>query len=296
MTQNIPEYGYPYRTRDSAVSTLVGVILIIFLVFILSSIMYASIYGLVNSVEKTAYVATEVDIVYISQGTGTIVITHLNGDVMAYENQSGDAAYIVQFVTDDLEGSHEVIVDPALIPGDTTWSPGDQIFIFKRPDGYYLTDDPSGITGAVPFLPGKLGLRVIDLTHNQVIALLEPVTASYQDTPAPTTDTTTTPTTIPTTVPTTEPTQPPDCVNCHPGESFSVGFTTTTLGHRIVRFKDASSPQPNTRIWSFGDGGSASGELVEHIFPSAGTYQITLTVKRNNNPCTCTLKRTITVD
>ncbi|NLW75626.1 MAG: PKD domain-containing protein, partial [Methanomicrobiales archaeon] len=62
-----------------------------------------------------------------------------------------------------------------------------------------------------------------------------------------------------------------------------------------IRFKDASSPQPNIRAWTFGDGGSDTGEIVVYTYSTSGPYKITLTVKKNNSPCTCTLTQWITV-
>ena len=57
----------PKDLNNKAVSTLVGLILIIFLVVALAGIMYALIFGLVSSIEKTAYVVTDAQIFSIGQ-------------------------------------------------------------------------------------------------------------------------------------------------------------------------------------------------------------------------------------
>lgn len=314
--------------NNKAVSTLVGLILIIFLVVAMAGIIYALIFGLVSSVEKTAYVVTGAKIIPIAPNIDGIEIVHRNGDTMYYENQSRDAQYEVRFMVDTSEESSVVMTDPFYLSSDTTWSPGDRVIIFRKADGYYLANDPALISGAISFPPGSVGVRIIDNTHSQLIAYegagtigggptstpttgptaepttipttIPPTTPTTEPTTVPTTTPPTTiPTTVPTTVPTISPTPTPtpvqNCFNCGPGEGFTVSFTTQIRGPLTIRFKDDSSPQPNTRTWTFGDGGSAQGELIDHTFPASGTYQITLTVKRNNSPCTCTLTRWITV-
>ena len=307
-TNNSEAHEAPQDLNNKAISTLVGLILIIFLVVAMAGIIYVLIFGLVSSIEKTAYVVTGAKIIPIAQNIDGIEVVHRNGDTMYYENQTRDAQYEVRFMVDTSEESSVVITDPSFLSSDTTWSPGDLVIIFRKADGYYLANDPALISGAIPFPPGSVGVRIIDNTHSQLIAYEGAGTIGSGPTSTPTTEpttvpTTTPPTTIPTTVPTTVPTISPtptptpvqNCFNCGPGEGFTVSFTTQIRGPLTIRFKDDSSPQPNTRSWSFGDGSSANGELIDHTFPSPGAYQVTLTVKRNNSPCTCSLTRWITV-
>lgn len=311
MEQNHPETRQiTPEQKNKAVSTLVATILIIFLVVALAGIIYALIFGLASSVEKTAYVATSVRMIEIAPGIEGIEIFHRNGDVMYYENHDRDAMYEVRFMVDTGGESVVVITDPSFLSSDTTWSPGDKVIIFKKSDGYYLSNDLSLISGAVPFPPGPVAVRIIDNTHSQLIAYEgEGIIGDHptqEPTPTieptiPTTVPTTEPVTIPTTIPTTSPTPTPtpepsqSCYNCEPGEGFTVAFTTQVRGPLTIRFKNDSDPQPNVRDWTFGDGSSASGELIDHTFPAAGTYKITLTVKKHKSPCTCTLTRWISV-
>ncbi|ABD42118.1 PKD [Methanospirillum hungatei JF-1] len=282
----------PHDLNNKAVSTLVGLILIIFLVVAMAGIIYALIFGLVSSVEKTAYVVTGAKIIPIAPNIDGIEVVHRNGDTMYYENQSRDAQYEVRFMVDTSEESSVVITDPTYLSSDTTWSPGDRVIIFRKADGYYLANDPALISGAIPLPSGPIAIRIIDNTHSQLIAYEGAGSIGSEPTSTPTTEPTTEPTTIP---PTPTPVPVQNCYNCGPGEGFTVSFTTQVRGLLTIRFKDDSSPQPNTRAWTFGDGGSASGELIDHTFPAPGSYQITLTVKRNNSPCTCTLTRWIMV-
>lgn len=117
-------------------------------------------------------------------------------------------------------------------------------------------------------------------------------TVSPTSTSTPTETATTIP---PTSTPSPTPTPFQECNQCGPGEEFLVAFTTKDIDTHSIRLKDDTTPQPNTRFWTLGDGNSESGEIIDHTYLSAGSYLITLTVKKNNNPCTCTLRKWITV-
>ncbi len=343
---HVSDHKIPQRMDDDAVSAVVGVILMVFLVVALSGVMYVIIYGLIFPVEKTAYVVTDAQLVNSSDGVWVLSLIHRNGDVMEYAGMTQNPRYEVLFMVETEGQVFPVMTDPALL-SDSTWSPGDHLYFFRNATGFLFTDNRSQISSAISYNPGPVSIRVVDNTHHQLVATpqagmttpaISPtpsptpvpttvtptpsptpvpttVTPTPSPTPVPTTvtptpsptpvPTTVTPTPSPTPVPTTVtptpsptpfPTPNEGCVNCAPGQSFTVAFTTQVLGVHKVRFKDASSPQPNLRAWLFGDGGSASGELVDHTFPAAGTYLITLTVKKNNNPCTCTRTQWITVN
>jgi len=304
---HVSDHKIPQRMDDDAVSAVVGVILMVFLVVALSGVMYVIIYGLIFPVEKTAYVVTDAQLVNSSDGVWVLSLIHRNGDVMEYAGMTQNPRYEVLFMVETEGQVFPVMTDPALL-SDSTWSPGDHLYFFRNATGFLFTDNRSQISSAISYNPGPVSIRVVDNTHHQLVATPQAgmTTPAISPTPSPTpVPTTVTPTPSPTPVPTTVtptpsptpfPTPNEGCVNCAPGQSFTVAFTTQVLGVHKVRFKDASSPQPNLRAWLFGDGGSASGELVDHTFPAAGTYLITLTVKKNNNPCTCTRTQWITVN
>ena len=83
--------------------------------------------------------------------------------------------------------------------------------------------------------------------------------------------------------------------NAQPNASFS--YQEGALTSTNVQFTDGSI-DPDGRIvswhWDFGDGSTASIESPEHVYISAGTYNVTLTV-RDNNGATDTVVKTITV-
>jgi len=61
---------------------------------------------------------------------------------------------------------------------------------------------------------------------------------------------------------------------------------TFTIDELIVTFDGSSSYDPDGTIttwsWDFGDGGYGPGETFTHIYPTSGTYNVTLTVKDNS--------------
>jgi PKD repeat protein len=65
-----------------------------------------------------------------------------------------------------------------------------------------------------------------------------------------------------------------------------------------IRFDGAGSYDPDGEIdqiwWQFGDGGAASGQIVEHQYANPGTYEVELTVSDDREAVT-TLQQTIVV-
>ena len=61
---------------------------------------------------------------------------------------------------------------------------------------------------------------------------------------------------------------------------------TYTIDELIVTFDGSSSYDPDGTIttwsWDFGDGGYGPGETFTHVYPTSGTYTVTLTVKDNS--------------
>ena len=159
--------SYPLR-KEKAVSNIIGIILILALVVILAAITLAMLSGNISGVEKTAYVAPEVGFVNISPSIEGITVMHKGGDVMYYEGLKHDAEYEVRFVVNTSEELSIVKTNQSLMSDDTTWSPGDTIIIFRTADGYFLTNDPSKITGAIPIPPGLVIIRIIDNTNGSV--------------------------------------------------------------------------------------------------------------------------------
>lgn len=170
MPEKAYNKNYFKNITEHAVTPTVSVILILFLVVALAGIIYVIIFGLASSVEKTAYVATDAQIVNITPEIQAIEVMHRNGDIMYYEGQGDNVQYEVRFIVDTRDNAPVVKVNPSFLTSDKTWSPGDRVIIFNRTDGYYLTNDISLINGAISPSQGPLSVRIIDNTHDQLIA------------------------------------------------------------------------------------------------------------------------------
>ena len=80
-----------------------------------------------------------------------------------------------------------------------------------------------------------------------------------------------------------------------PIASFSASPPPPVLVDQPVEFTNTSSGFVTPVSWSFGDGGSATGNQVIYAYPSAGTYSITLLVS-NANGCTNSISVTYIVE
>ncbi len=70
-----------------------------------------------------------------------------------------------------------------------------------------------------------------------------------------------------------------------PSANFSFRSDTIEVGETI-EFTDTSTGEPETLIWSFGDGETASGSVVSHAFTEAGAYEVSLTASNAAGPNT----------
>lgn len=63
-------------------------------------------------------------------------------------------------------------------------------------------------------------------------------------------------------------------------------MTDSATGAKTVRFKGTGIQNPNDFVtsytWSFGDGTTATGQVVTHTFPSAGRYNVCLFIRTNS--------------
>jgi subtilisin family serine protease len=71
---------------------------------------------------------------------------------------------------------------------------------------------------------------------------------------------------------------------CDPLADLAAEFTpiTPTVGELVTFTASASGTGPITYDWDFGDGSTATGEVVTHVFTSVDTHVVTLTA---TNPC-----------
>jgi PKD repeat protein len=72
-----------------------------------------------------------------------------------------------------------------------------------------------------------------------------------------------------------------------PCEAFFT-YVPDTTNILVYNFYDQSTGNITDYSWDFGDGSTASGQILSHAFPGIGTYQVCLTVSNNDtlDPCT----------
>jgi len=82
-------------------------------------------------------------------------------------------------------------------------------------------------------------------------------------------------------------TTPPPPENQPPSAQFTVSTTTPLVAEAVQFTSTSTDPDPGDFItshnWDFGDGATATGQTTSHAYPTAGTYQVTLTVTDNHN-------------
>lgn len=88
----------------------------------------------------------------------------------------------------------------------------------------------------------------------------------------------------------------PLVIRALPVAAFSAGSTACDLVNSAFTFDaSASSGDDLSHSWDFGDGQSASGQIVDHIYSSTGSYNVTLTVNAPNLSLSQTTTTNVTV-
>ncbi len=104
--------------------------------------------------------------------------------------------------------------------------------------------------------------------------------------------------TAPTTTQTTQTTNTTPPGNVPPTAKMSDDQGEDTAAPLRVKFSSEGSLDPDGSIvqvqWDFGDGASADGELVEHVYEAEGSFELRLTVT-DDDGATAELKRTVMV-
>ena len=75
--------------------------------------------------------------------------------------------------------------------------------------------------------------------------------------------------------------------------AFTVNTQTAVVGQTVVTGTDTSTGSPTTWYWDFGDGYASSVRNINHVYTTAGSYTLSLTVTSGSQ--TSTTSKTITV-
>ncbi|MCA1917179.1 LamG domain-containing protein [Methanospirillum hungatei] len=167
MTQlrNLQNNIRPVKS-ESAVSALIGVILLLFLLVLLTGIISAVLFGFLSGMSfKSAYIV--VDAQYSTQnGYPSITLMHLQGDPGYFADIKTDGpGYPLTIRIETVDGSSVAVPRP---PGQI-WRPGTLLFITHSDTGYVVTADKAQIPGTrLPFPGDDIRLSVID-SRNQVL-------------------------------------------------------------------------------------------------------------------------------
>ena len=197
---------------DDAISEVIAEILIIFLVLTLGAIVGAMLFGVMPSIPKTAYLATEGS--YKTMPTySAIAIHHRAGDTLSF-SPTPLSSYPSEIYVDTKAGSFLAVPDRSA----ALFQPGDTIYVYNTATGYHITKDLTGVT-AVPLPSGTTSIKIIDSNANLLIVTWPPTnneispTSTVTVTPTATATATATinvtATTTATTTPTNTTTPPP---------------------------------------------------------------------------------------
>ena len=179
------------ESSDDAISEVVAEILIVFFVLTLGAIVGVMLFGVMPSIQKTAYLATEGT--YKTMPTySAIAIHHRAGDSLSF-SPTPLSSYPAEVQVDTPAGSFLAVPDRSA----ALFQPGDTIYVYNTGTGYHFTKDLTGVA-AVPLPSGTTSIKIIDSTANLLIVTWPPTknevspTSTATITPTPTTTATVT--------------------------------------------------------------------------------------------------------
>jgi hypothetical protein len=170
-------------SSDDAISEVVAEILIVFFVLTLGAIVGVMLFGVMPSIPKTAYLATEGS--YKTMPTySAIAIQHRAGDTLSF-SPTPLSSYPSEIYVDTRAGSFLAVPDRSA----ALFQPGDTIYVYNTATGYHITKDLTGVT-AVPLPSGDNSVKIIDSAANLLIVTWPPTKTAV----SPTSTATVTPT------------------------------------------------------------------------------------------------------
>lgn len=128
-----PEYKNRHFTTNSAVSPIIGVLLMIALVSVFAFVIYSSVFSLIPTIVQPPYIAIESEL-HDPDGRPYIEIRHKGGDTISLNATGAERGKVLDlFVTTEAQTVHVIPLAPM------NWKPGESIFMFNTPDGPRLT-------------------------------------------------------------------------------------------------------------------------------------------------------------
>lgn len=229
--------------NDTAVSEIIGTILIIILVVAFAALIAALFMGLVDLAPKSAFIAPDITNQTIF-GKNVIKLYNRGGDTATLDI-SGQGLYPMGVYIDSSAGSSRAIP----LPQTSQFRPGDILYVCNTTTGYRITNNISSVSDSwVHSLPsGQVGVRLVDENSHLLIAKWNTSIGG----PSPT----------PVSPPAADFTGSPVSGNV----PFAVQFTDTSTGG-----------SPMAWSWNFGDGNTSALQSPNHTYSTAGAYTVSL--------------------
>lgn len=144
--------------NDTAVSTLTGVIVMVILVVLLTTVLSAFL--VITLPQKTAYIVADARY-SIQNGYPVVTLFHRAGDA-GYLSGHGTGYSLAVQVT---SGGETITAVPD--PAGLLWSPGTTLIVTRSGSGYTVTSDPARLRGRPQAFPGgDIIVSVIDTGTN----------------------------------------------------------------------------------------------------------------------------------
>ncbi|HII98938.1 MAG TPA: hypothetical protein HA272_06750 [Methanoregula sp.] len=254
---------------DSGISEVFDQTLLLALVVITAGLVGVMAFGFVMPFEKTAYVVPRFAVADV-EGKTVITAFSRGGDPL-YFNTTPLANYKAAFYVDTSAGNFRVVP----VAGLEVFRPGDMVYLFYTGTGFYAVDHPPAGGSVVTLPPGRVTVRLVDVSSGVLIAqetVVEgPVvtgvtTATPAPTGTPTATVTPTPTATATTVTTTTATATPTATATTPPAYFTISVSWSPKGSGGNPTGSITPPGVNDATVTVANGGSQTFTIT----PAAG--------------------------
>jgi PKD repeat protein len=169
--------------KEDAMSESISIILIIFLILVVSMIIYIVLFGYAGITEKSAFIAMRGNAYNTSSGATSLGIFHMQGERVSLNTSSGSGITPVQFTLQTPFNTTEKVGLSPMIT-DNIWQSGDTAFIYQDGSGYWVTKNITGrisrsstLGPLVDMQRGTWTVNVIDTRAKVLIAAI-PITVS----------------------------------------------------------------------------------------------------------------------